>query len=578
MTLRIATRLWLPTLAVGSLLLLLTANLALHTRSQTQSDAHKLLASEAKLLDAAEWRGLTQSNVARVTASLLSSDAALEALLKPEIAATSATISEIQKRVDATATDLSEQSQLKLIAQSLQAYLSAREAATKARAEAGDEAAAATGKAMLQSQVLPAATAYLAAQQAYVDLQRARSSGVRASSGEEQLRWAYATAGGLALLLVGLSLGTVALVRSVCGPLHQLADAARRIGEGDLKAPIAVGRDDEIGAVQRSLLSMRDALRDIVGQVKQSTESIQVASSEVAMGNADLSQRTEQTAASLQQAASALEQVTGNVRQSAEAAAQVFQLAASASSVAQRGGEVVNQVVSTMDGIHQASKRIADIIGTIDGIAFQTNILALNAAVEAARAGEQGRGFAVVASEVRSLAQRSAEAAREIKGLIGTSVAQVATGARLVKDAGSTMGEIVASVQRVTDVIGEITAASSEQSTGLAQVNGAVAGLDRMTQQNAALVEQSAAAAECLRDQAQRLASVVDVFLRLPVSETPAPLTRPTPLAAPLAAPLSAPLRPAAAAAKATQQAKTKTGPTASSSAAKAADDDWESF
>ena len=221
----------------------------------------------------------------------------------------------------------------------------------------------------------------------------------------------------------------------------------------------------------------------------------------------------------------------------------------------------------------------------IDGIAFQTNILALNAAVEAARAGEQGRGFAVVASEVRNLAQRSAEAAREIKGLIGTSVAQVATGARLVKDAGSTMGEIVASVQRVTDVIGEITAASSEQSTGLAQVNGAVAGLDRMTQQNAALVEQSAAAAESLREQAQRLARVVDVFLRQPGSDAPlatpgarAPLNRPTPLAAPL--------RPAAAAAKAIQQAKAKTrvgagtgtGPTAGAAARKTADDDWESF
>ena len=574
MKLRIATRLWLPTLAVGSLLLLLTATVSLHTRGQIQAAELQLQSSEAKLLDAAEWRGLTQANAARVAASLISSDAGLAALLKPEIAATSASISEIQKRVDAAATEAAEQAQLQLIAQARKTYTAAREGAFKARNEASAANAAATGRAMLSAQVLPATTAYLAAQQAYVEMQRAHTAAVRASTSAEQLTSAYAMAAVLALVMAGLSLGTVMLVRSVCRPLEKLAEAARRIGEGDLDAPISTRREDEIGAVQHSLAAMRDALRDIVGQVRQSTESIQVASSEVASGNADLSQRTEQAASSLQQTASALEQLTGNVRQSAEAAAQVFQLAASASSLAQRGGEVVNEVVSTMDGIHQASRRIADIIGTIDGIAFQTNILALNAAVEAARAGEQGRGFAVVASEVRSLAQRSAEAAREIKGLIGTSVAQVATGARLVQDAGSTMSEIVASVQRVTDVIGEITAASREQSQGLVQVNGAVAGLDRMTQQNAALVEQSAAAAESLRDQAQRLARVVDVFLRLPGSDAPA--ARPGALAplAPLSRPT--PLRPAAAAAKAIQRAKAK--PAASAAAGKAADDDWESF
>ena len=579
MTLRIATRLWLPTLAVGSLLLL-TATVSLHTRGQIQAAEQQLQTSEAKLLDAAEWRGLSQSNVARVTAGLVSSDAGLEALLQPEIAANSASISVIQKRVDAAATEADEHALLKLVAQARKTYVAARESAIKARAEAG-AAAAATGKAMLGAQVLPAANAYLAALQAYVDLQRAHTATVRADTSAAQLTSAYAMAAVLALMMAGLSLATWLLVGSVCRPLEKLAEAARRIGQGDLEAPIPTRRDDEIGAVQRSLAAMRDALRDIVGQVRQTTESIQVASSEVASGNADLSQRTEQAASSLQQTANALEQLTGNVRQSAEAAAQVFQLASSASSVAQRGGEVVNQVVSTMDGIHQASRRIADIIGTIDGIAFQTNILALNAAVEAARAGEQGRGFAVVASEVRNLAQRSAEAAREIKGLIGTSVAQVATGARLVKDAGSTMGEIVASVQRVTDVIGEITAASSEQGSGLAQVNGAVAGLDRMTQQNAALVEQSAAAAESLRDQAQRLARVVDVFLRVPGSDasaarpgTLAPLAPLAPLSRP--SPLSAPLRPAAAAARAIQQAKAR--PAANTAAGKAADDDWESF
>jgi methyl-accepting chemotaxis protein len=232
----------------------------------------------------------------------------------------------------------------------------------------------------------------------------------------------------------------------------------------------------------------------------------------VAGGNQDLSQRTEQTASSLQQAASSMTQLTGTVRQSAEAASQANQLADSASSVARRGGAVVGEVVSTMDQISTASRRIADIIGVIDGIAFQTNILALNAAVEAARAGEQGRGFAVVAGEVRSLAQRSAEAAKEIKSLIGSSVERVEAGSRLVQEAGGTMNEIVASVQRVSDIIGEISAAAGEQSSGIGQVSQSVTQLDAMTQQNAALVEQSAAAAESLREQSQRLSGLVSAF------------------------------------------------------------------
>jgi methyl-accepting chemotaxis protein len=261
-------------------------------------------------------------------------------------------------------------------------------------------------------------------------------------------------------------------------------------------------------ALKRSIVRIHDAM----AQVQAATSNIHSASAEIATGNADLSQRTEQTASSLQQTASSMEQLTGTVKQSADSARQANQLASSAAQVAQRGGSVVSQVVSTMDEINASSKKIADIIGTIDGIAFQTNILALNAAVEAARAGEQGRGFAVVASEVRSLAQRSAEAAKEIKGLIGASVDKVEAGSRLVADAGSTMGEIVASVQRVTDMIGEITAAASEQSEGIGQVNTAVVQLDQMTQQNAALVEQSSAAAESLKDQAARLAQVVGTF------------------------------------------------------------------
>ncbi|CAH0350870.1 Methyl-accepting chemotaxis protein I [Aquabacterium sp. CECT 9606] len=257
---------------------------------------------------------------------------------------------------------------------------------------------------------------------------------------------------------------------------------------------------------------MVSKLRHTVGQVRTSAHSLQHVTSEVANGNADLSQRTEQTAANLQTTASSMTQLTATVERSAQSAATANQLASSAAEVAQRGGVVVAQVVETMDEISASSRKISDIIGVIDGIAFQTNILALNAAVEAARAGEQGRGFAVVASEVRSLAQRSAEAAREIKALISTSVDKVENGARLVQDAGATMDELVASVNRVSDMIGEISAASHEQSGGLNQVNGAISQLDQMTQQNAALVEQSAAAAESLQDQAVKLTDVVSTF------------------------------------------------------------------
>ena len=311
------------------------------------------------------------------------------------------------------------------------------------------------------------------------------------------------------LLVVPLTLANMV---SICRPLDQARRMAERIASGDLTAQPDTRGADEPARLLAALAAMQASLHRIVGQVRGSAESIQVASAEVASGNTDLSQRTEQAASSLQQTASSLQQLTGNVKQSADAASQATQLAARASAVAQRGGAVVGQVVSTMDEINQSSRRIADIIGTIDGIAFQTNILALNAAVEAARAGEQGRGFAVVASEVRSLAQRSAQAAAEIKGLIGSSVGKVEAGARLVQGAGETMAEIVASVQRVSDVIGEITAAAGEQSGGIGQVNSAVHQLDQMTQQNAALVEQSAAAAESLRDQAARMSQVVSQF------------------------------------------------------------------
>nr|WP_315228247.1 methyl-accepting chemotaxis protein [uncultured Albidiferax sp.] len=275
---------------------------------------------------------------------------------------------------------------------------------------------------------------------------------------------------------------------------------------------LGAGQTQVYSRVARALQAALARMDDAVSTVRGATAGIENACGEIATGNQDLSIRTEQTASNLQRTASSMETLTSTVKQSADAAHQANQLAASAAAVAARGGAVVGEVVSTMEDINQSSKKIADIIGVIDGIAFQTNILALNAAVEAARAGEQGRGFAVVASEVRSLAGRSAEAAKEIKALISASVEKVESGSRLVHNAGSTMTEIVQSVKRVSDIIGEITAASSEQSDGISEVNQAITQLDQMTQQNAALVEQSAAAAASLRDQAQKLVDAVEVF------------------------------------------------------------------
>jgi len=330
----------------------------------------------------------------------------------------------------------------------------------------------------------------------------------------QRTMWLFmATLGVVVVLVVPLTLMNSS---SILAPMQQARDLALSIAQGDLTRPVQADGQDEAAELLRALAGMQHALSGLVGEVREASESIQGASNEVAMGNQDLSGRTEQTASSLQHTASAMQQLTQSVQQSAASARDASAMAQTASGVAERGGTMVAEVVRTMDEIHTASRRIADIIGTIDGIAFQTNILALNAAVEAARAGEQGRGFAVVAGEVRSLAQRSAEAAREIKSLIGASVDKVDNGTRLVQEAGGTMGEIVASVQRVQATIETISRAASEQSEGIGQINGTVSGLDGMTQQNAALVEQSAAAAESLKDQAHRLNAVVSRFQVLP--------------------------------------------------------------
>jgi len=321
---------------------------------------------------------------------------------------------------------------------------------------------------------------------------------------------------------VMLALGTLAIVlgsliaffttRSIVRPVQYAVKAAEAVSAGDLTTPIEVRTKDEMGQLMRALKQMNDSLNGIVTEVRRGTDSITVASGEIASGNLDLSARTEQQAGALEETASSMEELTSTVKQNADNARQANVLAGSASEVAVRGGQVVAQVVDTMGAINASARKIVDIIGVIDGIAFQTNILALNAAVEAARAGEQGRGFAVVASEVRNLAQRSAAAAKEIKVLIGDSVAAVETGSKLVDEAGATMQDIVASVARVTDIMSEISAASHEQEAGIEQINQAIGEMDSVTQQNAALVEEAAAAAGSLREQAGQLVRAVSIF------------------------------------------------------------------
>ncbi|HEX6704722.1 MAG TPA: methyl-accepting chemotaxis protein [Albitalea sp.] len=506
--LSLATKLWIPSIVLGVMVVAMTSVSALRTSKLQAAASAEQSAQQARLEQSSRWMGLAEANAARALATALSTDAALADQLKAEADASSARMAEIRRQLDAGAQGADERAALAAIGQQQQAF-----AAELAKAQ---EFKAAGQAAQAQQQVndaaRPALAGLLRAQQALVAMHEQGARALRDKSGAERMRTVWIVSGVMGFLVALIALGTWYLQRTICRPLKQVVEVAQSIGAGDLGVKIAADRHDEIGEVLRSLAHMAQSLARLVGEVRRGADSINTASAEIATGNHDLSARTEQTAGSLQQAAAAMDQLTGTVRQSADSARQANQLAASAAEVAARGGTVVSEVVNTMDDINASSKKIADIIGVIDGIAFQTNILALNAAVEAARAGEQGRGFAVVAGEVRSLAQRSAEAAKEIKALIGASVDKVESGSKLVGDAGQTMQEIVSSVQRVTDIIGEITAAASEQSDGIGQVNASVVRLDQMTQQNASLVEQSAAAAESLKDQAGRLAEVVSVF------------------------------------------------------------------
>ena len=457
---------------------------------------------------ATRWNGLTETNAARNHAMIVSSDPVLIAAFKDAATSTTNEISEMQKQLESLPLTDADKAQLQKISGLRKSVIASREKARAARADSkADEALV-----ILNTEYLPFMASYIGAQKELVAMQEKRVVDVQTETENRRQTNSMGILIGLAVVVAMIAVGTIWLVRSIRDPLDQANEIAARIAQGDLSAQIHTQRQDEFGNLLRSLATMNDSLGRMVAQVRLSTDSIATASAEIASGNNDLAQRTELTSSNLQSTASSMDALTTTVQHSTDNARQASALAANASSVAQRGGTVVTQVIATMQEIDASSKKIADIISVIDGIAFQTNILALNAAVEAARAGEQGRGFAVVASEVRSLAQRSAEAAKEIKGLISTSVEKVESGTRLVTDAGATMEDIVQSVRRVADVIGEITSAANTQSIGIAGVNEAIGKLDQMTQQNAALVEESAAAAESLSEQAHNMKQAVAVF------------------------------------------------------------------
>ncbi|WP_059412480.1 methyl-accepting chemotaxis protein [Cupriavidus basilensis] len=455
-----------------------------------------------------DWYRLMHTSVRRTTAVAKSSDPSLGAFFAAETKGSFAAIGALRDKIEPMLTSDEEKAAFKKILTVRNPYNDSREKISKLK-EAGnaDEA-----NQVLEKEFVPAGDAYLAEIQKLLDIQRAS---IDATALEIHGIYLNARNGMIVIGALVLAIGvafSVWLTRGITGPLHRAVAIARTVAAGNLGSRIEVDSKDETGQLMQALSDMNANLLRIISQVRNGTDAIATGTSQIAAGNTDLSQRTEEQASSLQETASSMEELTSIVRQNADNAKQASTLAVNASEIAVEGGEVVGQVVTTMEDINGASRKVVDIIAVIEGIAFQTNILALNAAVEAARAGEQGRGFAVVAGEVRSLAQRSATAAKEIKALIGDSVDRVEKGSQLVAHAGQTMERIVGAVKRVTDIMGEISAASAEQSAGIEQVNQAVTQMDTVTQQNAALVEQAAAAAGSMEEQAQRLKEAVASF------------------------------------------------------------------
>ncbi|HWW72565.1 MAG TPA: methyl-accepting chemotaxis protein, partial [Duganella sp.] len=506
---RIGTRLAIAFATVLLLAVVATTAGLINARGNAAATKQMMEQPLAKERLVSDWYVLIYSAVARTELIARSKDDTLPVVFADTIAASTKRGGELLGKVKELLSSDEERALYDATIALRGAYQKAKNEVGDIR-KAGDDAAA---EAAYRDKFLPAAEAYknkvnelLAFQRKAID---DTARGIEAANQRSNTLL-------LILTVLMVAIGSVAawiISRSITGPLKSAVDIAATVANGDLTTRFdGPTSRSEIGDLMTALKGMNDSLRNVVSQVQIGTKTIASASNEIAVGNMDLSQRTEEQASSLEETASSMEELTSTVRQNAENARQANQLAHAASDVAERGGSIVGQVVSTMGTINDSSRKIFDIISVIDGIAFQTNILALNAAVEAARAGEQGRGFAVVASEVRNLAQRSAAAAKEIKELIGNSVEQVDIGSKLVQQAGSTMNEVVDSVRRVTDIMGEITSASSEQSIGIDQVNTAITQMDQVTQQNAALVEEAAAAAASMQEQAERLADVASSF------------------------------------------------------------------
>jgi len=459
---------------------------------------------------AQQWLRGIEGNAVRTRAKASTADATEEAHYDAEMKKTSAGVSATQKQLEAMVDSGQGKTLMDAVASQRSRYTGLRDEGFKRKAALG--AGHPEVQAFFRDKVMPEVDKYVAAVHAVVAYEETLSAEAQANidalnaSARQVL-----TALGVSALAIGALFGWL-LTRSITVPLAHAVGLAQQVAAGDLTARIDVASRDEVGQLLAALKTMNASLLKTVAEVRAGTETIVTASQQIATGNLDLSSRTEQQASSLEETASSMEELTSTVRQNADNAREANVLARNASQIAAHGGEVVSQVVSTMASINESSKKIGDIIAVIDGIAFQTNILALNAAVEAARAGEQGRGFAVVASEVRNLAQRSAGAAKEIRGLITDSVAKVDAGGRLVDQAGATMQEIVEGITRVTDIMSGIAAASAEQTVGIEQVNEAITQMDSVTQQNAALVEEAAAAAASLEDQAATLAQLVSIF------------------------------------------------------------------